>query len=268
MSTIRIATSFNIDVEFPAAPFHRRLFSWIIDVVLLFFYILILFKAISLAAPNLSGERGETFTAIVILLIVIPVFLYHPLCEIFLKGQSVGKRIMQLKVINEQGGRPSASQAIIRWLIRTSDNMVLAIFINAAAASTQSIQYFYSVGITFALLATDVILVNATKRQQRLGDILAHTMLIRTKQKAGIEDTIFLNIQDSYKPVYPMVMQLSDRDINALKNILDTAKKQHDYGLAEKAAEKIKAHLHIETSISAFDFLETLLKDYNYLSAH
>jgi hypothetical protein len=63
-------------------------------------------------------------------------------------------------------------------------------------------------------------------------------------------------------------MQLSDRDINALKGILDTARKQNDYNLAERAAEKIKSHLHIETSMSAFDFLEILLKDYNYLSVN
>jgi hypothetical protein len=63
-------------------------------------------------------------------------------------------------------------------------------------------------------------------------------------------------------------MHLSDRDINALKGILDTARKRHDYDMAEMASEKIKAHLHIQTSLSAYDFLEILLKDYNYLSSH
>lgn len=269
MSTIRISTNFNIDVEFPAASFHRRLLAWIIDIAVLIFYILILLKAISLVSiGNGSEERNETYLAIVILLVVIPAFLYHPLCETLLKGQSAGKRITGIKVINEYGGRPSFSQVVIRWIIRTSDNMVLAIFINAAAGGAQSLQYLWSVGITFGLLATDIILVNATRRHQRLGDILAHTMLIRTTQKAAIEDTIFLNIRDNYTPSYPQVMRLSDRDINSLKGILDAAKRGNDYYLAERAAEKIKAHLKIETSVSAFDFLETLLKDYNYLSAH
>ena len=63
-------------------------------------------------------------------------------------------------------------------------------------------------------------------------------------------------------------MQLSDRDINALKSILDTAKKRHDFDLAAQASEKIKNHLKIENSLSPFDFLEILLKDYNYLSGH
>jgi hypothetical protein len=36
--------------------------------------------------------------------------------------------------------------------------------------------------------------------------------------------------------------------------------------MAEGAAAKIKAHLKIESGLGAFDFLEVLLKDYNYLS--
>ena len=36
--------------------------------------------------------------------------------------------------------------------------------------------------------------------------------------------------------------------------------------LAHTAAEKVKTHLNIETGMSPFDFLEVLLKDYNYLS--
>jgi hypothetical protein len=142
------------------------------------------------------------------------------------------------------------------------------ISLTVAAAGPQSLLYLWSFGITFALFIIDIILIASTPRSQRLGDMLAHTMLIRTTQKAVIEETIFQQVQEDYNPLYPQVMQLSDRDINALKGILDTAKKQGDYNLADRAATKIKAHLKIETSVSAFDFLESLLKDYNFLAAH
>jgi hypothetical protein len=75
-------------------------------------------------------------------------------------------------------------------------------------------------------------------------------------------------VENTYVPSFPQVMQLSDRDINALKGILDSAKKRHDYNLAEMASNKIKTHLKIETPLSPFDFLEVLLKDYNYLVSH
>jgi hypothetical protein len=129
-------------------------------------------------------------------------------------------------------------------------------------------QLLLQVAAAFALLVTDVILVNATPRHQRLGDLLGHTMLIRNTQKADITDTVFRYVEESYKPVFPDVMRLSDRDINSIKSILDSARRQHDYEFAERAADKIKGHLNIQTSLSAYDFLETLLKDYNYLSSH
>ena len=69
-------------------------------------------------------------------------------------------------------------------------------------------------------------------------------------------------------PLSPQVMQLSDRDMNSLKSILDTARKREDYNLAEMASEKIKNHLQIQTTLPAFEFLEVLLKDYNYLSTN
>jgi uncharacterized RDD family membrane protein YckC len=214
-----------------------------------------------------STARDEEGLWVVIMLLMLPIILYHLLCEIFMNGQSVGKRIMGLRVISENGGKPSISQFIIRWLIRTSDYMVvvIAIYVPIYAGSSS---FLWQIAAAFGLLVTDVILVNTSKKNQRLGDMLAHTLLIRTKQRADIQDTIFLHVNEGYTPSFPQVMQLSDRDINALKGILDAARKQQDYDMAERAAEKIKNHLKIETSISPFDFLEILLKDYNYLSAN
>ena len=267
MSVIRISTNFNIDLEFPAAPFHRRLFAWFIDVLVIIFYIYLAFKILNAidSAGMISDNEGM---AALSMLMILPVATYHLFSEIFLNGQSVGKRIMGLRVVNENGGRPSISQFIIRWLIRTSDYMALVIIIYAPVAAMGQLAFFWNVAASFTLLIADIILVNATRKNQRLGDLLAHTMLIRTTQKADINDTIFLNVKEDYTPSFPQVMQLSDRDINALKGILDAAKKHHDYNLAERAAEKIKHHLKIETSMSPFDFLEILLKDYNYLSAN
>jgi uncharacterized RDD family membrane protein YckC len=153
MSTIRIATSFNIDVEFQAASFHRRLLAWVVDVIVAIIYFSVIMKMLSLLGwSGSSGEREDNFRAVSILIVYIPILLYHPLCEIFLKGQTVGKRITQLKVINEYGGRPSVSQSIIRWLIRTSDIMVIVISLTVAAAGPQSLLYLWSFGITFAFL--------------------------------------------------------------------------------------------------------------------
>jgi uncharacterized RDD family membrane protein YckC len=266
MSVITIPTTFNIDVSFPSAPFHRRLLAWMIDLVLMVAYILLIRKILMILDPDF--DKYPVLEGLFILLIYVPLLTYHLICEILMKGQSVGKKIMGLRVISENGGRPAISQIVIRWIIRTSDIMVFIIMLNGLTAGSGGLQFIWRTLVAFVLLVADVILVNATAKNQRLGDLLAHTILISTRQKAGFEDTIFLNIRDNYTPSFPQVMQLSDRDINALKGILDTAKKQHDYNLAERAAEKLKSHLQIDTTLSPFDFLETLLQDYNYLTAH
>lgn len=61
-------------------------------------------------------------------------------------------------------------------------------------------------------------------------------------------------------------MQLSDRDINTLKSIIETVKKKNDYELAMKISDRIKSKLKIESDREPLEFLETLLKDYNYYS--
>lgn len=267
MSTIRVTTSFNIDLDFTAAPFSRRMLAWCIDILVLFCYWLAIDKMISSLLPYTLTPDGAEEQAALQMVVLIPIMTYHLLCELFMKGQSIGKRIARLQVVTETGGRPSVSQLIIRWLIRTSDYMAAVIFLYWPMIATNP-KLLWQVAAAFALLVLDIVLVNATAKHQRLGDMLAHTMLIRTGETADISDTVFLQVEETYKPVFPDVMKLSDRDINAVKSILDSARKQHDYDLAERAADKIKSHLKITSSLSAYDFLETLLKDYNYLSAH
>jgi hypothetical protein len=122
--------------------------------------------------------------------------------------------------------------------------------------------------VLFALgfLVTDIVLVVSSKKGQRVGDILARTILISTRTKSNIEETVFQEVADNYVVSFPQIMQLSDKDINAIKSILETARKKGDLHMADAASAKIRSHLRIETNMAPFDFLATLLKDYNYLS--
>jgi hypothetical protein len=127
-------------------------------------------------------------------------------------------------------------------------------------------QGVFMIIFVFAYYIADVVLIISSRKGQRIGDILAHTILIRTNARTSIEETVFQEVADNYTPAFPQIMQLSDKDINAVKSILETARKKGDFQMAATASEKIKAHLRIDSSMSPFDFLEVLLKDYNYLS--
>ena len=267
MSTVRIPTNFNIDLDFEVPEFYRRLMAWLLDVVLLFFYFKIadfIYKSFQHGRNPFDSDQGYNnyFFSIILLL---PLFIYHPVCEITMNGQSIGKKIMGLQVVNETGGRPSISQFLIRWLIRTADLMVVIIILISLLTQMNQ-QLLASVIGSVLLLITDVALVIITKKSQRLGDILAKTILIRTNTRGSIEETVFQEVADSYVPSFPQIMQLSDKDINAIKSILETARKRNDLQMASAASEKIKAHLKIDSTMQPFEFLDVLLKDYNYLS--
>lgn len=267
MSVVRIATHFNIDIEFTAPPFYRRLFAWVIDVIIQIFYLIVALRFLGWMARGMRGDDENMKMWAISLLFFLPFLLYHVFLEITMDGQSIGKKIMGIKVISENGGRPSIGQFIIRWLIRTSDYTLIVIVILIPYARIFGPQVYWGVAGTLGLLVADLVLVN-TRKQQRLGDILAHTVLISTHQREKITDTVFLDVPEQYTPQFPQIMQLSDRDINALKGIIDTAKKHKDHHMALMAAEKIKAHLQIETALEPNVFLEVLLTDYNFLSSN
>ena len=263
MAVLRLPTSFNIDLEFEVPEFHRRMFAWLIDLVIQVFYLIIAFRLyddyVRSHASEITFENDPWIQRIIIL----PVILYHVVCETTMNGQSLGKKLLGIRIVNENGGRASISQFLIRSLIRTSDYMILIIIIYGSMFGPFIIWLLIgSVG----LLMVDIILVVSNKKSQRLGDILAHSILVSTKTKGSMEETVFVEVADNYVPVFPQIMKLSDKDINAIKGILDTARKKGDFNLAAMAGEKIKSHLMIDTPMPPFDFLDTLLKDYNYLS--
>ena len=269
MSVIKVPTSFNIDVEFEIPEFYRRLISLLIDILIQYCYMRIafeIFKSIARNSNFMDADTSYNLEAIGLILF-LPLFIYHVVLEITMNGQSIGKKIMGLRVVNENGGKASISQFLIRWLLRVSDVWIVAlIFVLASAPDFRNPETTFIVLGALGFLITDIILVVSSKKSQRIGDILARTILIRTNRKASIEETVFQEVSDGYTPVFPQIMQLSDRDINAIKSILETARKKGDPDMAAAASEKIKTHLKIETSMPSFDFLDVLLKDYNYLS--
>jgi len=267
MAVVRIATNFNIDLEFTLAPFHKRLIAWALDMVVQVVYLIIAFRFLKWLSLQMDATVDNDYNQwAVALVLLLPFLIYHLVCEVLLNGQSIGKRVMRLRVVHENGGRPPLGAFVIRWLIRTSDYMLLTIILYAPYAVMFGARFFYAIGASLLLLLADIILVNTGKKGQRLGDLLAHTMVISIREEGDIEETVFMEVEDKYVPQFPQVLQLSDRDINSLKNILQTARKRHDYDLADSASKKIQAHLGITTSLSPFDFLETLLKDYNQLA--
>lgn len=258
MSTVQIDTAFNVALDLEIAPFHKRLLAYLIDFALLAIYMYsmkyLLYTGFELDMENSVGLD--------ILIVSIPMFIYSLLTEMLLNGQTLGKKLMQIRVVSLEGGEPTAGQFLLRWITKFYEWPFLFGYIYASRFSL--VQYMFSTGF---LGVGVVIVILITKKSQRLGDLAAGTVVVDARTSLSIHDTIFIDVgSTNYTVTFPEVMRLSDNDINTIKAVLTQARKNHNHDICIRVEYKIKEVLKIESKLSSIDFLEKLLEDYNYLA--
>ncbi|MEZ5047294.1 MAG: RDD family protein [Chitinophagaceae bacterium] len=258
MALLQVKTPFNIELNFQTASFHSRLFAWIVDG-----FIMNLYRwGMSLLFFKIFDTRLFSGVGIYEIMVVIPMLLYHFIFELFNNGQSLGKMLFGIKVINLNGEFANVSQCMLRWLLRFFDLGLIwgLIYIIYSKELTLGLIMMLGSLLSFVIYLT-------SKHQQRLGDFAAGTTVVLKKLPYKISDTIFQEFNtDSYQVTFPQVMRLSDRDINIIHNILQQHEKSNITQHIIRVADKIKSVLQIETDMPEDSFLEILLKDYNYLS--
>ncbi len=127
-----------------------RFLAWAVDVMcigVISNFASYLISPIFLLSPDMAQGLG-------ILLYFIVTLAYRILLEWLWRGQTVGKRLLRLRVVDIEGMRLQPSQVVVRNLLRAVD------FLPA----------FYIVGGLTCLLS---------RHAQRLGDIAANTVVIR-----------------------------------------------------------------------------------------
>lgn len=240
MSTIAITTSQNIDVEYDLASLGERIVGRILDWVLLIVYgLVILLVVIGSTGFGTYVEQNGWL----IVLFFLPILFYDLACELLFNGQSLGKKVMGIRVISLNGEQPTVGQYLIRWLFRLVD-----------------------FSFTSGLCA--LIMVAATEKRQRLGDMIAGTSLVKTKPRTSLHQTLFVPTEGPvYEATYPEVVQLSDRDMQFVKEVLINVRKSGNTMLALQTMNKIEQVLRITSKQEPVDFLYTVLADYNKLAS-
>lgn len=239
MAHVSITTTQNIELNYDLASLGDRIVAFIIDYAIIAGYVITL-----LMITGFSNNYFGRGSAWVYILLMLPVTMYSLLSEIFLDGQSVGKRVMGIKVISTDGNPASLAQYLIRWLFRIVD--------------------FWLFG-----LVAGVIAIAVSEKHQRIGDIVAGTTLIKTKPRTALQQTLYVPVTaDSYKVTYPEVTHLHDADMQLIKEVLLLVQKSGNPMPAINTMRKIEQVLHIQNrNHSPVEFLETLLQDYNHLTA-
>ena len=261
MPSVQIATPFNLTLDFQLAELHKRLLAYSIDLFIMVAYAWIMGNFVYDNPVNAIGGRLGNGTGWSIIIISVPLLLYSLVCEIALHGQTIGKKVLDIRVMNLSGGEPSLSQYITRWIFRFFEwPLVFGVVF-------PGFLILYQVLIVAIFGVVVVILVAVTQKHQRLGDLAANTVLVKTRIDTSINDTVFQEVDyNNYELLFPQVMQLSDRDINTIKSVISNGYNKNSQDLAMRTADRVKTALKIASDTDPFIFLEKLLQDYNYLA--
>ncbi len=265
MKTFQINTTQNVNIKFTLASFGHRLFAFFLDNIIKFAYIYFIIHFFNFRLINNAVEGDYWSIKALDILIFMPITFYSLYSEILFNGQTLGKKIVKIKVINIEGFKPSIIDYLIRWFLRVVDfNFFSLIFIYFASLGTSN---YYGLILLIFIFGKSVgaIFILATKNNQRLGDLSANTVVIYLKDTVKFSHTILENIADGYKPTYSNVIKLSDNDARIIKETFRTASKSKDYKTLIKLRKKIEEVTGIKSKeMSDMGFIDTVLKDYNY----
>ena len=243
MQSIEIQTAQNVNIEYPVASVGDRVVAAIIDQLIMIGYLIaVIFFYIWLL--NVTEGSPFYYPVAYFVILFLPLFFYHLLCETFLNGQSFGKKIMKMRVVKLDGSQAGVGSYFLRWILAPID------------------LYF-----TYGSVGLVTMLING--KGQRLGDLAANTTVVKLKSEAKLDDTILRATPVNYEVKFPQVTALTDKDISIVKAILDMNYKNPDVMMYErmlqKAKEAVERKTGISSTLSPIIFLDNVLKDYNYL---
>ena len=242
MSELSISTTQNVVINFKAASVGERMYASLLDLLIkvayiivigyVFFYLLGIWDVVN-SMDMWSGIAVKIF-------FFFPVMIYSVTLESIFEGQTIGKKLLKIKVVKIDGYQAGFGDYLIRWLFRIVENNMLG-----------------------GLIGLVAMIVNS--KTQRMGDMAAGTAVITLKNNISIDHTILEEIGKAYVPIYPLVIKLSDNDMRIIKETFLVAEKKNDFETIDKLTKKIESVTGIKNqSRFQIDFIKTILKDYNF----
>jgi len=237
MENLSISTTQNVDIDYQLASVGDRIIANLIDGFIKVSY--------GFIASLLSFGMNDAEPQWWLILVMLPVIFYNLLCDLFLSGQTFGKMVMKIKVVRIDGGELNFGACFIRWIFRIVDIL-----------------------FTYGICALLTVILSG--KGQRVGDMAAKTTVLKINPKGSLGATAYVAIEEDYQPMYPEVSKLSDQDLQTIKEVLLVAARDRAYSngaphpLVLKTKEVVVKKMGIETKQPSKDFLNSILKDYNY----
>jgi len=256
--TLVIETPERVPLHFALASIGNRFIACAIDhtIQIVFLITVAIFGAIVTNAQDIGSRIMNAPKWVIALLVVIQAVIfdgYFAVFEWIWRGQTPGKRWLKLRVIREDGRPISFFEAVVRNLLRLVDFLIPP---------------FYSIGL---------ISVFASARDQRVGDLVAGTVVVREREaEAPAFAEVFASpvsdaaLRRSFAPV-PFTAdldKLNEQEITVVESFLRRRWDLKDYPrqwMAWRVSMPILFKLRPQYDLATFTyegFLEELLHRY------
>ncbi len=243
MPAVTIHTTQNVRIDYEAAGVGLRIGAFVIDliaVVVTYFFFLLLLELLEVEVDfYVLRDYGLLFYVI----------LYFFFWEMLSRGQTAGKKILKLRVIRLDGQDPTPADFLVR-----------------------SVFLLLDVVFTAGVLA--VLLIVTGRQNQRLGDLIARTVVINTQNFGGVtlRDILTIRNRDEHQARYTSVQRMTDDDMLLVKQTLtryrhygNRAHREALHQLADRMMELLDIQAS-ERPDSDETFLDALLLDYIVLT--
>ena len=245
MAAVTIHTTQNVRIDYETAKLGTRIGAFLLDgLTILLSYLLLAF---------LFSQLGVDDVGEVVYIVLGPIFyivLYFFFWEMLSRGQTAGKRLLNLRVIRLDGQEPTPADFLIRAIFLIPD-------------------------VLFTLGMLAILLIVAGARSQRLGDLIAGTVVISTTDFGGVTlaDILTIRNRQEHEAKYPAVQRLTDEDMLVVKQCILRYRRYRNDGhrkalqlLAGRMTELLELAPGERGEASDEAFLETLLLDYIVLT--
>jgi uncharacterized RDD family membrane protein YckC len=166
---VRVVTPENIQFEYLLAGPFQRLPAFVLDFIIRAAVLVILAIGLSLLAGLLRLNESLVFLVLFLTYFVFG-WIYGAFLETWFNGRTFGKMLFKLRVISDDGRPINGTQAVLRNVLRTVDLFpVLTLQVFSPEAPPASV-------LPTCLVA--LVAMASTSRMQRLGDIVAGTMVV------------------------------------------------------------------------------------------
>lgn len=247
MKRITIRTTQNVSIDYPLASLQDRALAFLLDVLIFGVGAVIIWMLFALVF-NWADLYDDGFFLIILTVLPSLGFLaYYFFLETLNNGQTIGKKIMQTKVVRVDGKDPDMTDFLLR-------------------SAFHLLETISTLGVLSALL------ISSTSKRQRFGDLTANTTVIKLSPdlRYGLDDILRIRTTETYEPEYTQVVQLREADMITVKDAItryrsypNDAHRDAIVSLAKRLGELLDITPLPKDPVA---FLKTLLRDYIVLT--